>query len=324
MTVAEVVDRARYYSRVDSTAASNDFCAAMVVDAVRQFSHDVFGLPIEEYLTVSATFDTNASFAVGVYIVGGANALATTDVSITGTARSFASGDTIGTDFAATLNAAIATGDLTVTFDNFKFTIDTTASVVSTAITITEPSTTDYLDARGLLGLAGSLDVAAGVFTGDFPEDCTRRATLSGTPISVKHVAWDKYTLAQAPRQIFVRPDSTGDPRYYFVEGSNILITPAPSSQKELYVMYKGIPDTSDITNYASGTLPSAIPEKFHIALSYWVAAELLIGTFEDDMRAQRLGAYYTKVNEYKVSYNNQNTSLEPQRSRGLWYRVEE
>uniref|UniRef100_A0A6M3L9G8 Uncharacterized protein n=1 Tax=viral metagenome TaxID=1070528 RepID=A0A6M3L9G8_9ZZZZ len=324
MTVAEIVDRARFYSRVDSTAASNDFCAAMVADAARQFSHDVFGLPIEEYLLAPAAFDTNTSYAVGVAITGGANALSTTDVAITTTARTLASGTTIGTDFAATLNAAIATGDLTISFTNFYFTIDTTTSTESTAITFSSPDAEDYLDAQGLLGLAGSLTYASGTFAGSFPEDCTRRVTLSGTPISVKHVAWNKYALSQAPRSSFIRPDRTGDPSYYFVEGNQVLITPAPSSQKELYVMYKGVPDLSDISNYASGTIPSIIPAKYHIGLAYWVAAELLMGTFEDEMRAQRLSSYYRIVQEYLVNYNNQNTSLGPEASPGLWYRVEE
>lgn len=324
MTVGQVVDRARRYARINSSAASDGVVVSMVQDAVRQFSKDVYGFPIEEYLLVEGTFDTSTAFAFNITITGGANALAAKDVVITSTARTDASGDTIASDLQTALNAAIATGDLTVTWTNFYFTIDTTTSSASTAITIDSPDSEDFIDAQYLLGLAGSVDVSAGVFTGDFPEDCTRKATLAGTPISVKHVAWDRNVLSRAPREVFVRPNTTGDPVYYYVEGNDILLTPSPSSQKELYVMYKGIPDLSDITNYASGTLPTAIPEDYHIALAYWVSAELLLESFEDDMRKSRLASYYDKVNQYKVNYYNQNTSLEPKATRGLWYRVEE
>jgi hypothetical protein len=324
MTVAEVVDRARRYARINESAASNDFVATMVKDAVRQFSKDVFGLPMEEYLLVSATFNTNTSFAFNIAITGGANALATTDVVITATARTAASGTTVAGDLQTALNAAIATGDLSLSFTNFYFTIDTTTSSASTAIEINGPDAQDYLDAQNLLGLGGTLDGSGGVFTGTFPQDCTRKVSLSGTPISVKHVAWDTNVLERAPRETFVRPDSTGDPAYYFVEGSTIILTPSPEIQKELYVMYKGIPSLTSITNYASGTIPTQIPEDYHIALSYWISAELLMESFEDDMRAQRLSAYYKKIQEYLVNYNNQNTSLGPKGRQGLWYRVEE
>ena len=324
MTVGEVVDRARRYARINSSAASNEFVVTMVKDAVRQFSKDVFGFPLEEYLLATATFDTSTAFAFNIEITGGANALTATDVVITATARTNASGTTVAGDLQTALNAAIATGDLTVSFTNFYFTIDTSTSSSSTAIEITSPDAETYIDGQDLFGLGGTLDGSGGVFTGGFPQDCTRVATLAGTPISVKHVAWDKYVLERAPREIFVRPDTMGDPEYYFVEGNNILLTPSPETQKELYVMYKGIPDLSDITNYASGTLPSAIPEDYHIALAYWVSAELLLESFEDDMRQQRLGAYFKKVQEYLVNYNNQNTAIEPKANKRLWYRLEE
>lgn len=323
MTVAEIVDRARLYSRTTSSAASNDVCSGIVKDAVRQFCKDIHGIPIEEYRVVTASFDTNTSMAFNITITGGTNALAATDVVITAAARSEASGTTIASDLQTALNAAIATGDLVVSFTNFYFTIDTTASAVSTAMAIDSPDAETYLDAQELLGLAASVDVSGGVFTGDFPEDCTRRVTLSGTPISVKHVAWDRYILERGSRELFVRANTTGDPCFYWVEKSQILITPAPDTQKELYVMYKGIPSLSSINNYASGTIPTEISEDWHIALCYWTAAELARFNFENDIIQINMGAYFKKVQEYLVDYGNQNTAIEPKPTRERSYRVE-
>ncbi|MDD5065342.1 MAG: hypothetical protein PHQ35_11365 [Phycisphaerae bacterium] len=324
MTISEIVDRARRFARSTESAASDGVLLAMSKDAVRQFSKDVFGFPIEEYLTAEAVFNTNTSFRFRVLITGGTNALATTDVAITSTSRTGASGTTVAGDLQSTINTAIATGDVSITFTNFFFTIDTSSTTESTAIDIDAPDAESYLDARDLFGLTGSLDGSGGVFTGDFPVDCTMKATLAGTPISVKHVAWDGCPLENGPREIFVRPETSGDPAYYFIEGSTILLTPAPTQQKELYVMYKGIPDLSDMTSVASGTIPTAIPEQFHIGLAYWIASELLLESFEDNMRTGRLGQYQKIVQEYLVNYNNQNTALEPKPVRRLWYRVEE
>lgn len=319
MTLAEVITRARRLARTDTNAAADSILTDMVEDAVRQFSRDVHGFPYEEYLLAKATFDTNTDYRLRLYIVGGTNALATTDVAITATARTDASGDTVAGDLETAVNAAIATGDVSISFKNFYFEFDTTNSTQSTSITVSAPDDEDYLDARDLLGLSGSLDEdSTGTFTGDFPEDCTRRQTLSRTPISIGQVAWDNHPLSQAPADMFVQPQSKGDPGWYYQEGDDIIIMPSPTSQKTLYVRYKGIADASAVSDDA--TMPTEIPTDYHIALCYWVAAELLIESFEDDLASMRRAKYEDKVREYLVAYNNQNTAMMPRRVQRLWY----
>jgi len=319
MDLTEIAERARFFARATSAAASDGLLLSMMKDAVRQFSKDVFGVPIVERLTVGASFDTTTSFGFNVSITGGTNALASTDVVIA--ARTAASGTTIASDLASALNTAIATGDLTASFTNFYFSIDSSATAVSTAITFNAPDAETYIDARDLLGLSGSLSGSSGVFTGTFPEDCTMRATLSGTPIAIKRVAWDKALLESAPRGFFVHPQAEGDPSHYYVEGSTIYLNPTPNDQKELYVGYKGIPSLSDMTSLASSTIPSEIPDQYHIALAYWMAAELLLGSFEDNLRAHRLASYQQIVTQYRVNQNNQNAAMEPMASPGRWWK---
>lgn len=321
MELSEIAERARFFARASSAAASDGVLLSMMKDAARQFSKDVFGIPMEEYLLATASFNTNAKYAINLSITGGKNAFTTADVAITSSTRTVASGTTIASDLQTAINAAIATGDVSISFSNFYFTIDTDATTVSTVITVGAPDSEIYMDARDLLGLDGELTGSSGIFTGDFPEDCTIRATLSGTPIAIRQVAWDKTLLESAPRGFFVHPQAQGDPTHYYVEGSTIYVNPVPNDQKELYVRYKGIPDLTDMASFASGTMPASIPAQFHIALAYWVSAELLMGSFEDEMRAHRLASYQQIVAQYRVNHNNQNSSMEPVAVPRRWWR---
>jgi len=322
MTYAELVTRARRLARTDTNGASATVIQELVTDAIQQFAIDVNGFPKEETYLVVAKFDTNTDYALNLFITGGANALSTTDVVITASDRADGSGDTIAADLQTAINAAVATGDIAISWDNFAFTITTTASTESTAIHIGTPDEEDYMNAATLLGLSGDLTYAAGIFAGDFPEDCTRRLTLDSRPLTIQTVQWDlggtTTELTQAPRSYFVRGESVGEPNFYYVEGSDILITPAPSEQRELYVAYKCIPTITD------AAIPSEIPAEYHMAIAYHVASELLLESFEDDLATRRKGTYYNLVRQYKVQKNNQNTSLKPASvSKGLWWRYE-
>lgn len=261
MTFEQLVTRIRRLARTDSNGASDTVLVQLIEDGLRQFSHDVHGFPKEEYQKVSASFDTNTDYALNVTITGGANAMAATDVVITSTDREDATGAVVAEDLQTMLQAATSS-DITVSFTNFYFTLDTTASSQSTAITIAAPDSEDYLDARELLGLDGSLDEVSGAlptgqFTGDFPYGCTRRLTLDRRPISILSVMWDDYVLHQAPRGYFYREDYSGDPIYYYNEGQDLILTPSPSTQKELYISYKAEATLDDYQGYQECGLSS-------------------------------------------------------------------
>ena len=319
MTYTELVTRARRLARTDTNGASATIVQELAEDAIRQFSIDVHGFPKEETYVVEAKFDTNTDYAMSFSITGGQNAMTTADVVITATDRADGSGDTIASDLQTALQAATtATGDVTVSWTNFYFTFDTSATTVSTAMVVGAPvASMDYMDATALLGISGSLTDSSGTFAGGFPEDCTRRVTLDNRPLTIMTVQWDGYELARTTRNYFNREEYVGQPSFYYSEGSDLLITPAPNEQKELYIAYKCIPTITD------AEIPSEIPTEYHVALAYHMASEMLLESFEDELSTRRKGQYYNMVRQYNTQNHNQNTSTGGDSTERLWWRYE-
>lgn len=319
MNFGEVETRARRYARMSTSGASQTIVFGLINDAITAFGEDVFGLPYKEYLTLAASFDLETQQAFNLTIVGGTNAMTTTDVVVTSADASTQTGDQVATMLQAQIRAAVGEGtNLTVAWSKFKFTID---AIDSTSIAIASPADsvtyTDYIDE--LFG--GSQSVTATSVECDFPEHCTMEASLNGNSIRVNKVFWDTWLLAPTPRDYVIDPLATGTPSYYNIRGDKIRITPVPIEQKKWYIEYTGVP--SQVTSPAESTAIPDIPTKYQRALAYWVAKELLLESFEAETGRNLYGEYRQIVNQYKLDYANNSTATKTTPVNNLWYGVE-
>jgi len=124
----------------------------------------------------------------------------------------------------------------------------------------------------------------------------------------IKHVYWDKCELAQVPKNTITYPQASGTPTYYAIDGKKLYIYPVPTSQDELYIEYKAIP------SFASGatggdSLSTLIPDETQMGIAYWVAAELLKGSFEEALAKERYKDYYIRKSRYIMLQENNATS---------------
>ena len=246
MLIDDARTQARRYARVSSTQSSDAQLNMLMQDALDEMATDVGGFPTESYLSIAAKFDTKTNYAIRITTTGGDDAMEATDVLITGTDRTGATGDTVALDFQTTLRVAI--GNLIeVTWSNFYFTVDT---LDATSITFEAPTTTTYVDARDLLGLTGTPTLTDYSFDGNFPEDCTMETTLPTDAIKVERVEWDQNVLGALPRGYFMSPETSGDPRYYNLRGRELRLLPSPTRQELLHIEYKGSPTAINFQGY--------------------------------------------------------------------------
>lgn len=325
MTIAEARSRARRYARIDTSWTSgdgtidNEHVNELIQDAVRQFTNDVGGFPEQAYAQIDERFDTQTYFAIRVTITGGTNALAATDVAITGTARTETTGAIVAADFQTTLRAAIGVGaNATVTYADFSFTVDT---VNGTAIEFAAPTTAGYADAREMLGLSGTITEAEADHTGSFPQGCTMRYTIPTDAMHIEHIEWDDYALAPLPREYAMNTRSQGEPAYYHVRGRTLYFVPSPNQQGICRVWYRGQP--ADIDFDEDIDLPTEIPESYHKAIAYHVAAQLLLEQMDNKYAGDMHAQYARLVRQFRVARGSNDTSPDdPFGPRQLRYRV--
>ena len=311
MLIDDARTQARRYSRVSSTQSSDAQLNLLMQDALDEFATDVGGFPTEEYLSIEARFDTKTNYAIRITTTGGGDAMAATDVVITGTARANTTGTIVASDFQTTLQAAIG-NSATVTWSNFYFTIDT---LDATSITLEAPTTTTYVDARELLGLPGSPTLSDFSFDGNFPEDCTMEATLPSDAIKVERVEWDQNELWPLPRHYFMSPETSGDPRYFSLRGRELRLRPSPTTQELFHIEYKGSTTALNFSGYQESTLSGESDESatglstttaydYKIAINGSAIATYTITTASDVtfsavitlMNAQNTGATWSLV----------------------------
>ena len=313
MTLEECRESSRELGRMDETGLSDARLNEYIYKAIDEFSNNVGGFAMDVYPAIAATFDTETHFAIRVTITGGTNALTVEDVSITTTARDDTTGTLVASDFQATLRTAIGGGaNITVTWANFAFTVDT---IDGTEITFEAPTTVTYADATTLLGLSGTTTEAGADVTGDFPEDCTQRYTIPTTAIAIQRVEWEGHELARSEMDFAQSPEATGTPIWFFLRERTLQFSPTPTSQGMCEIWYKGVAATkvvfagyqeaglSDIFN-ASSTGLAAQSWKYKVALNGSTATEYTITTTSTDtyaalivlMNAQNSGATWTLV----------------------------
>lgn len=303
-------------ARVESTGCSDSQLNKYINQAIQEFGKQVHGFRKKDYIPIEAKFITETNFAIRITITGGTNALSETDVCITSTGRYETTGTQVASDLQTALRAAIGGGaDLTVSWTNFYFTIDTTESTASTAIEIESPETATYIDATDMLGLSGELDVSSGVFTGDFPEGCTAEADLQSTCLSVLRAKWDDNDLLPAPEYIMARQSTTGTPMYYAVHRDRIRLFPTPQEQGIFYIEYRALPGTltfygyqecglSDLTDNTQTGLSTTTQYYFKVGIDGGTVTEYDITTASDTtysavitlMNAEISGAEFSLV----------------------------
>lgn len=255
MHVGTVRTLARQRSRVDSNGASDTVLNEYINQAIRQFAHDVGGLPTAANLTIVERFNTETNFAIRVTITGGTNALTATDVAITSTQRTRASGTTVASDLQTAIRAAGPT-TLTVTWTDYYFTIDT---IDGTAITIGSPSSNQYVDATTMLfgGSLSETESAASV-DGGFPAGCTKEVDLPSYAHTVQRVEWDGREVKRAEASLFDSPESNAENvSYYEVLGERLRLHPSPNTQKHFRIWYRETPAeivTFTVTDIAGTT----------------------------------------------------------------------
>lgn len=304
MTFAEIETLARLYARESVSGTSQATLFSLINEAVVEFGRDSNGLPYEEYLTLAESFDLETTQAFHLTITGSTNNDIDSDVVVTSADASDQTGAQTATMLQAQIRAAIGVGaDLTVVWSKFKFTVD---AIDSTTIVIAEPDdTVTYTDyVAELFGSTQSVtdtEVAC-----DFPQDCTIEATLNADSIRVNKVLWDDTILSPIMRESVIDPRVSGTPSYYNVRGTKIRLIPVPTEQEKWYIEYKGVP-TKVTTPTTTSNIPD-IPAKYQRALAYWVAKEILLGTFEDELAMRRYAEYKKIVNQYKMDYANNNT----------------
>ena len=295
-----------------STSGLSDANALAVVSmAVRRFCSDVGGMRLARKLNVSGLFIPETFEGFHLEIVGSTNNDVDSDIAITS-----ASSRLTGTEMAAMLQvqirAAIGTGteDLTVAWANFYFTID---AIDSTSIEISAPSaTTTYLDAT--TKLFGGVDSETDTITGGFPEGCTVASALNSDFRSIDMVAWNNVLLKEGTASLFVNPEVTGTPAYYYVDNwAYLLLYPSPTVQTDLTIVYFGLPTVSASATTASN-LPTEIPVEYQKGICNKVAEEMLLGTHEEKLANRMRVDYNDCVRTYKINKANQNTDARTRR----------
>ncbi len=311
MTLESIRAQARRYARMEDTSLLTDAqLNDKVQEAATTFANDVSGFALTKNPAISAKFNTETFYAVRVTIVGGAAAMAATDVLITGTARSQTTGTIVAADFQTTLQAAVGSL-ITVSYDDFAFTIDT---LDATSITYGSPSDVNYADARELLGITGSPGLSDFSHTGGFPEDCTLRYTLPTDMISIQRVEWDGLELVPLPREHAQSPESFGTPYWYHIRERDLYFIPVPSRQEMCEVWYTGVPADIIFAGYQelglsgasdeSSSGLSAVEYTIGISINGATSADITFTVASDDtwsavlilMNAQTTGATWSIV----------------------------
>lgn len=316
MTYGQIAEKARRYARMSESGVNDADVYALISDAIQQFGLDVHGFPCEDYPSIEAAFDLYDNMAFHLTIIGGVNAV-DSDVVVTDSSTNNLTGSLAAAELQAQLRA-LGVPSVTVAWSPFAFTID---SVDGTSVAVTSPSSSSYSDATDLL-FGGSVSATASTLTGGFPRGCTVECDLNADVVTMQHVFWDRYALEPAPEQYFIEPQTTGTPAYYHVKGKKLRLYPVPSEQKRLVVRYKGLPTLTDLGDLNGSTAVPTVPAEYHIALVWWVAAQLSNMNFEGKMADRYTYFYRQQVSTYVARYSNRVTETNKDAAPPLWYRV--
>jgi len=321
MTLADATTQVRYFSRMTSSGASDTLVMGAINNGQTEFAKEANGLIRENYLTVAPLFDTRTNFAIRLTITGGADALAATDIAITGTDRDNVAGAQVATDLETTIQAAGAAAT-TVTWSTTTWTFTITAPAGTTSITLAAPSGITYVSALDLLGL--NADTTTGNEVNDnIPVDCTVETALPSDYISlIPPVEWDGNELIQAPFTMFASPNASGTPTYYGIRNDRIRVYPYPTSQKMFHIWYKYSP-TAFTNAVADAAVELYIPTHYHMGAVYYAASIVSEWNHEKDVSDRYFARFKQQVSKYVCEKANATPALVPHEVSRAWFRVE-
>lgn len=310
MTLAQQIIYAERRARVSSNATTlstaNDVTIQYINEGVREFCKIIGGLDKVGYLSLSPKFDLGTNWAIRTTYTSGANALAATDLVLAATAQSSLSGASAAAYIGSQISNTQAVS-VSVSWDSttWKFSLyDEIGSM--TYVQVAAPSGIAYVNATDwIFNKTGTQ--SGTYFVGDIPLDLVLETALPDDCLSVKYVEWNKEPLALAPFDLFVTPQSQGDPRWYAVKGQKIRVSPTPSRQELFTIQYRYMP-----TDLSTTSDECPLPDQYHWA-PVWYAASMLAGENHDTKVQQEcLGLFLDQAYKAKIREENQNPSMFP------------
>ena len=315
MTLETQIAHARRFSRTTTSSHSDEIVKDLINEGQREFAKESIGLWKDEYLNLDPKFDLRTTFYFKVTLATASASFPVTssnltDISGASAASCIASGIQ-GTWIAATCNWSTA---------DWRFTIGIPGE---SSIEVGSPEGTPFVDATEMFFGGGDTQATA-TWLSSFPQDCTVKASLPTSFMSIEHVEWDRGTCTAAPFDIFISPQFTGSPSYYAVKNKELYLYPVPDEQEYLHVVYRAFPvDFGEATAAASLSASSSLDAEVQMAPIFYASSLLAEQNFEPKI-ADRMQARFKKMAlDFKQNFHNQNPQMfvNPAAER-LWYRV--
>lgn len=319
MTYDSMKDLAERLARVSPNAVSSvtqsDITRLYINEGQREFAKRVYGVAADTELYITPRFNIPTTYALRTYISGGDNELASTNIYLTPTALTLASGSSVASYLQAMMNTAITAGggsaSLTLQWSasSWQFYVD--AGTNATTIYFGSPEDNKQaIDGSDVVGLNGATSTST--FTGAIPKDCTLKASLPAGFLSVQYVEWDGTQLAPAPFNYAMSPEATGTPEYYSIQNKELRFNPTPDENAICVVRYKGAPSDASLDGTEAST-GCRLPEEVHMAPVYYAASMLLEETHEPQQAMYYQQKFAQMCTDYKIREANNTPTLFPQ-----------
>ena len=317
MLRSEVKSLARMLSRTDENGVSDANASILVDSAYQQVTKDIGGYQKVAHMQIAPKFYIGSDFRFRMTIAGTGDTLAAEDIQISSTELTEATGATVATALQTAIRTATGGVGTSVAWSTteFYFTITTTNA---TAQTIEAPEdSVYYTDATGIL--FGSYDsVQDDTWVGGFPQDITMMADMPTDFHAISKVSWDDSELLPAPRDYFVTPNCSGTPCYYDIRNDHMFLYPSPTQQARFYIEYAGVPVTASTTDTATYDIPT----RYQMLIVHYTAYLMLLTNHEYEKANQELAIYIREKNKVLINKYNQNTDIQADQPRRIWYKV--
>jgi len=322
-------DLAERFARISPNAVTSatvsDITRIYLNEGQREFSKRVFGVSTEDQLYITPRFNVPTTYGIRFYISGGDNAIGSTNIYLTPTELTLASGSGVASYLQAMMNTAImaAGGSASLTLQwsvsTWQFYVD--AGTGATTVWFGSPEDDVRIaDAKAVVGLDGT--AATSTFTGDIPEDCSLRASLPTGFLNVQYVEWGGTQLAPAPFVDFMSPAATGTPQYYSIQNKEIRFSPSPDENNICIIRYKGAPSDASLDG-TEDTTECRLPEEVHMAPVYYATAMLLEETHETQQSIYYQQKFNSMCTDYKIREANNNPTFVSQHASIVPLKVE-